>query len=335
MAELRERLGDIRSPRMVPERNDSITFTYAGEWSRLLTLRTAVAAFVVLDFAVPRPKSLGSGEHLNRLARTLTDIRRANAARPPGSFRFDAAGRDSTVFRQLGAQLSEATGLRFEAAEGDLVLRFRRSLSLPDGWDVLCRMSTRPLSDRPWRVRNFPGAANATVAAAVARLTDPRPSDRVANLMCGSGTLLIERLLAAPARSAFGIDADKEVLGSCLANLSAAGLNKAARLHHGAIEDADWPDNGPFDVILADPPWGGLVGRHRTNESLHLTLLERAHSVAAPGARLAVLTHEIKQMERCLKRTQHLWEAENVTRVFQKGHHPRIYVLRSLTERRG
>ena len=55
----------------------------------------------------------------------------------------------------------------------------------------------------------------------------------------------------------------------------------------------------------ADPPWGGLIGEHATNESLHLALLERAREAAAPGARFLVLTHEIRQMERCLRRTAH------------------------------
>jgi hypothetical protein len=50
--------------------------------------------------------------------------------------------------------------------------------------------------------------------------------------------------------------------------------------------------------------------------------------VAAPGARFAVLTHEIRIMARCLQRAQRLWEPAEEHRVFNKGHHPRIYLLR-------
>ena len=86
------------------------------------------------------------------------------------------------------------------------------------------------------------------------------------------------------------------------------------------------PTTGPYDLLLADPPWGTLVGDHATNETLYARLLARARQAAAPGARFAVLTHEIKLMRRCLPGSG--WRAESVTRVFQKGHHPRIYLLR-------
>jgi hypothetical protein len=94
------------------------------------------------------------------------------------------------------------------------------------------------------------------------------------------------------------------------------------------VADDAWLAHGPYDVLLADPPWGTLVGDHTANEALYATLLERAHRAAAPGARMAVLTHEIRLMERCLDRARGLWEPEGVTRVYQKGHHPRIYLLR-------
>jgi hypothetical protein len=39
----------------------------------------------------------------------------------------------------------------------------------------------------------MPGAVNAALAHAIALLTEPEPADRLLNLCCGSGTLLIER----------------------------------------------------------------------------------------------------------------------------------------------
>ncbi|MGP4109310.1 RsmD family RNA methyltransferase [Streptomyces sp. 4N509B] len=332
--ELTARLGHPRAVRPVPGRDDSLFFDYADSWRRLLDLGTVVAPFAVLPFAVPRPKSLLSGEHLARLAHTLRAVRRINADAPPASFRFEAAGRDSSVFQRLGEELAAASGLRHVPGEGDLPLRFRRAVHPDhprDGWEVLVRLSTRPLSDRPWRVRDVPGAAGAPIARAMALLTRPVPRDRVVNLMCGSGTLLVERLLAAPARRAVAVDADAAVLDACAANLAAAGLADAVTVAEADIREPGraWEASGPFDVVLADPPWGTLVGDHARNEALHLALLERAHAVAAPGARLAVLTHEVRQMERCLAATGRLWEPVGETRVFQKGHHPRIYLLRA------
>jgi tRNA (guanine6-N2)-methyltransferase len=327
-AEVGERLGPATRPRPVPGRDDSLRLELAGPWDRLLGLRTIVAAFAVLTFPVPRPRSLTSGEYLPEIVRTIQAVRALDPARPPASFRFDAAGPTSSGFRRLAEELARATGLGHDQDGGDLVLRFRRASERPDGWDVLVRLSSRPLSDRPWRVRNVPGAANATIAAAMARLTRPRPGDRVANLMCGSGTLLVERLLAGPARLAVGVDRDRAMVEACRENLAAAGLADRAALVCGDVADDAWLARGPYDVLLADPPWGTLVGDHAGNQALYATLLERAHRGAAPGARLAVLTHEIRLMERCLEQARRLWEPEDVTRVYAKGHHPRIYLLR-------
>jgi tRNA (guanine6-N2)-methyltransferase len=327
-AEVAERLGPAARLRPVPGRSDSFLLDLRGPWDRLLRLRTIVAAFAVLTFPVPRPRSLTSGEHLPRIVETIRAVRELDPVPRPASFRFDAAGHGSAGFRRLAEELARATGLPHDQDDGDLVLRFRRAAERPAGWDVLVRLSTRPLSDRPWRVRNFPGAANATVAAAMARLTRPRPQDRVANLLCGSGTLLVERLLAGPAGVAVGVDRDRAVLEDCRHNLAAAGLGDRALLLACDLADDAWLAHGPYDVLLADPPWGTLVGDHAANQDLYATLLERARRAAAPGARLAVLTHEIRLMERCLDRARGLWEPEGVTRVYQKGHHPRIYLLR-------
>ena len=84
---------------------------------------------------------------------------------------------------------------------------------------------------------------------------------------------------------------------------------------------------GAFDLLLADPPWGTLHGSHETNATLHAGLLTAAYEAAAPGARLVVLTHEIKIMERAVRDADALWHVRDQVRVFAKGHHPRIYVL--------
>src|SRR5690606_12756655 len=167
-AEVARRFGLTARP--VPGRRDSLWIEYPGPWRRLAELRTVVAVFAVLTFPVPRPRSLSSGEYFPTIVET---VRRVPGA---ASFRFEAAGADSAVFRRLGAQLAEATGLRFEPGYGDVVLRFRRTLA-GTGWDVLVRLTPRPLSDRPWRVAHLPGAVNATIAAAVVALTRPRARD--------------------------------------------------------------------------------------------------------------------------------------------------------------
>ncbi|SHK96633.1 23S rRNA G2445 N2-methylase RlmL [Pseudonocardia thermophila] len=320
--ELRSVVGDKPVTRV---REDAVAATVAGPLHTLMALRTVVAPFLVLHADVPRPASFLDGSLFPQLVATVREAATADSRAVSHSFRIDAAGRDSAVYRRIAEQLAAATRMRHDPEEGTTLLRFRRSGA---GWDVLVRLGNRPLSARAWRRAGYVAAANATVAAAMVRLSKPRPDDRVAALMCGSGTILVERLLAARARCAVGVDLAADAIAAARENLAGAGLTGRATLYTSDIADDDWAAAGPFDVLLSDPPWGDKIGDHAHNEELHTLLLRRAHDVAAPGARLVVLTHEIKIMGRCVAAAADLWQPVSEQRVFNKGHHPRIYVLR-------
>lgn len=315
------RIPGLRNVAPVPGRDDAVRCRLAGSLRPLLALRTVVAPFLALHFAVPRPRSLLSGEYLPRIVGAMESARRLDGA---ANFRIEAAGRDSSVFRRLAAALSEGAALPFEPDDGECVLRFRRSA---DGWDVLVRLTRRPLSAREWRVQGHPAALNATIAAAAGLLAGLDANDRVANLMCGSGTLLIERLLMCGSCAAVGVDSDPAAIAACRANVDAAGLAGRVELLTADIAGDAWVGNAPFDVLLADPPWGDKAGRHADSEAVHMSMLERARAAAGERARFVVVTHEIRVMERCLRRGAGRWQLADERRVFAKGHHPRLYLL--------
>ena len=77
---------------------------------------------------------------------------------------------------------------------------------------------------------------------------------------------------------------------------------------------------------MCDPPWGDAVGTHRQNAVLYPAFLTECARVAAPGARLVLLTHEIRLLERTLQ-SQNVWGLEREFRVFHGGHYPRVYLL--------
>lgn len=329
--------------RDVPGRTDAVELHLPGPLAPVATLRTPVAAWVVVHLDVPRPKSFASPEHLQRIVdAAYASLRVAGSS----TFRFEAAGSDSAVFARLADLLHEATGLRHAPDDGDLVVRVRRGVhragtgrtgATDPGWDVLVRVGPRPLSARTWRVVDYPGAANATIAAAMSRLGGIVPTDRVVNLMCGSGTLLVERLLAGPAAAGVGVDTSPDAREAARQNLDAAGLRRAPTPALLAVDATDpvalaaalaGPlDGHGADLLLADPPWGTRHGSHAASPALHAGLLRAAHAVAAPGARLVVLTHEVRVMERVVADSASLWGAREPVRVFAKGHHPRIWVL--------
>ena len=299
---------------------DAVRFTYQSDLSRLRKLRTVAAVYLVLHFNVPRPKALLGHEHFTRLVEGVNTVKREPETHFTG-FRFGAAGSGSAVFGRLAAALENSLDLPYDAEAGDLLLRIRPA---GRGWEVLVRLGPRPLSARAWRACNRAGGLNATLAAAMVDFVGSSPDDRFLNAMCGSGTLLIERRAAGRAARLTGVDVDGDALACAEANVRESGF-KDIELLQGDATGLDFSENS-FDVIVADLPWGDAVGSHDENAGLYPAFLAEMARVGTPGARCAVLTHEIKLFERVLKE-QKAWELVSSLRVAHSGHHPRMYGL--------
>lgn len=302
-----------------------IALRYGGDLRALLGLRSVTSVYLVQAFDVPRPKALLGDEQFRAALALCETVLRLHG---PGSFQslfVSAAGADTAVLRRLKQELAARLGLAVGADDGDLLLRLRRGPG-GAGWELLARISPRPLATRPWRVCNLEGALNGPVAHAVAVATAPAADDVYLNLGCGSGTLLAERLLLGPARRAIGCDTSAEALACARANLAAAGLAGRCELHGWDARALPLPD-ASVDVVAADLPFGHLVGSHAENLALYPALLAEAGRVARPGARAALLSHEVRLMERLLAESSQ-WELEGATRVDVGGLFPRIFALR-------
>lgn len=303
-----ERLGG----RVVSEADTALRVDWAGDLRTLLSLRLAVAVYVIERFDVPRPKALLGDQALRRLTKLALQAQAVGGHR---SLRLRAAGRDTAVMQRLASALSDTTGLPLDQDEGELVVRVVPATEADGGWEALARLSPRPLSARRWRAANLPGALNATIAAAMVDLADVRAGQGVLNLMCGSGTLLIE------AGGGVGVDVDADALALARRNDPALSLVQAD------ARGLPFPD-ASFDRLLADLPYGHRMGSHQENEALYAAVLAEAARVARPGAVMAVITHELRRFESVLAGSAP-WRVEHERRVFQKGHHPHIWVLRS------
>ena len=291
---------------------------------RLRDLRCAVAAYLVLRFDVSRPRSLLSPDRLRDIGDAWRAVRVGGGRF--SSFRLSAAGSDSEDLVRLREALAVALEVPEDVDEGDVLVRLRRS-RVERGWEVLLRLTPRPLSARAWRTERFAGGLNATIAAAVVRALRPTATDAFVDLMCGSGTLVLERLAAGPAARVVGVDIDPAALATTRVHLRNA---RHRGVHVELLEaDATALDGGVgrFDALVANLPWGTLVGSHDENDVLYPALLRGAAAVGAPSARFGVLTHDVRRFESVL-RAQERWALEQSWRFFQKGHHPRLYLLR-------
>jgi 23S rRNA G2445 N2-methylase RlmL len=274
-----------------------------------------VAAYESVVFDVGRPRTLLSPEHVARVAAHVKALPSKFA-----SFRLSAAGADSPELVRFRDAVAKATGLIDDPDDGELLVRLRKADS--GGWELLLRLTPRPLSTRAWRTERYEGGLNATIAAAIIQATDPSPEDRFVDLMCGSGTLLVERL-AYPAAQVVGYDISPAAIAVTKTHLRNAAIR-------GAKVDLRTDDarhaTGEFDAIVVNLPWGTSVGSHDENPALYRDVLAVA---AGLGPRLFVLTHEIKVFETTLAE-QSAWSLVEEHRFFQKGHWPRLSVLRQL-----
>lgn len=328
LAEVRQKLkGQAHTgPAALIQQPGALQFPFRGDLRALFQLRTVNAAYLVLRFPIPRPRALLGDQHFRALVSAIRRVRSLHPERRFVTLAIRAAGRRSSVLQRLQAEIARATDLRPVQDQGDLWMRLRRPLDGGSGWEVLLRLTPRPLSTRPWRVCNYPGALNATVAHAMAQLTQPASGDGFLNVACGSGTILIERLTIAPARQALACDVSPAALACARKNLRASGLGRAVDLL--LADGRRLPlQAASVDVACADLPFGSLVGTHDSNLTLYPALLGEMSRVLRPSGRFVLITHEVRLMERLLER-QGTWQEEDRLRVNLRGLHPRIYSLR-------
>jgi tRNA (guanine6-N2)-methyltransferase len=324
-AELSERFGHNVESFGQPAAG-KLRFRYSGGLGALLGMRSMIAVYLVQRFAVPRPKALLGHQHLTAL---LDQIAAARALFPKDAYRtlrLSAAGEDSSVMGRLKAELAQRTGLEIAYDEGDLLLRLRRAADR-EGWEALVRLSPRPLAARVWRVCNRPGAPNATLAHSMVRLSEPQPDDAILNLACGSGTLLVERLALGSARVAIGCDIDRSALECAQQNLQAAGYDRQVRLEPWDATHLPLADRS-VTLLCSDLPFGQLIGSHSNNELIYPQIFAEATRVAAPAARMVLLTHEVRLLERMASDYTEAWRMEKVLRVRSGGMTPRMYLFR-------
>lgn len=308
-------------------RPDALSFTYSGHWSDLLGLRSVIAVYEVLNFDIPRPKALLGHQHFHRLLDSIAQIMTLTSQADYQSLYISAAGSQSSVMMRFKELLSQELKLRMGEDEGDLLLRIRRTPKAKTGWDVLIRLTLRPLATRNWRVYNLPGALNASVAHAMISLTKPTPQDIFLNIACGSGTIMIERAEYMASQQLIGCDLDTTVLGCAKQNIAASGQQNIELICGDGtclpLADAS------VDALCADLPFGQLMGSHEDNSVLYPAILKEAARVAKSGANFAIITHELRLMEHILQGNSN-WLIKHKQMVTLTGLHPRIFVLERL-----
>jgi 23S rRNA G2445 N2-methylase RlmL len=324
--EIAFRLGERASfPRKWMPAPGAISFQFTGGLRAMRHLHTVQAVYTVRHFAVPRPRALLGDQNFRKLMTHISFVTDAM----PGQFQsvaIQAAGAGSSDMQRIKAAVADKLGIEAADDGGDLVLRLRRPLKRDEGWDVLVRTTPRPLATRGWRVANMEGALNAPVAHAMNLLSVPTPYDVYLNVMCGSGSLLIERLACGPAKQVIGCDTSQAALDCAIENIAASGYENEIELHDWDARELPLPA-ASIDAITADLPFGQLTGSHEENVTLYPAVLREAGRVLKPSHPFILITHEVRLIEQVLAEMTDTWHAVKVIGVNLRGLHPRIYAL--------
>lgn len=302
-------------------RPGGVPFLVESESTGINKLRSVTAVYRVLRFDVPRPKAfLG-----HQIFTTLQNVIRAIIADDTrfATLSIDAAGADSSVMVRFKNELATAVGLQAAENKGDLHLRIRKAGAT--GWEILVRLTPRPLATRAWRTINMPGALNAATASVMAQMTSPTPTDTIINLCCGSATLMIERAALGEFKMLYGVDNDTTALDTAREHLTTAGVDMT-RLVNADATALPFAVKS-FDVLLADLPFGNLVGSHADNMRFYPAFLREAARVAKKNARFALITHEKKLLSELVARSPQWVVTERVS-INLNGLHPEIVLLR-------
>jgi tRNA (guanine6-N2)-methyltransferase len=319
---------------------------------RLLALKLVASAHVVISVPGKRPATLRGHQALQTTVSVVKIIREATRFETE-TCRFVMQGSDSPEALRIREEIARHCALQEgEPVEGEKagehLFRIRRSLFL-DGWDVVIRISPKPLSARKWRVTDYRGALHANIGAAMVHLLEAHCGHllrsqalSILDPFCGSGTVLCELMSKKyDSRKSFGGlpielcggDISLEALEACRENTQALAQKSAhmqCELYEGSATQIPMA-SGMFDTLVTNPPWGEAHGKAQEIEALYEKFFQEAYRVLKAGGILMICTQAIQTMSHLLKQYARQWERIGELSVFNGSFRPTLYVLRKNT----
>lgn len=157
-----------------------------------------------------------------------------------------------------------------------------------------------------YRQSSLPASIHPVTAAAIARAASielgRRQGVTVYDPCCGSGTLLIEAAHAMDCASLMGTDISAQAVQIARQNAAAAHC-RAAFLQKDCRRFAV---REPYDLVLANLPFGNRVGSHADNTALYRALAARLPALLKPDGLAVLYTMEGRLLEKCLSAAKEL-----------------------------
>ena len=266
------------------------------------------------------------------LASALTQLMTIRPGIAPSRLRFRVVAQADDVRWRLYRRVDLQTAVEAAILKHHPKWRLERDEAPVEIWlhqlgrelRLSLRMTAPHQRSRGGRSVEREAALRPTIAAAMVRLSDPRPSDVVLDPMCGTGTLLLERAEAGRYRQLLGGDIDPGAVKAALANFG---------LRHQPREFSQWDaralplDPASVTVVLCNLPWGRQIGNPRQLPELYAKVLAEAVRVLVPGGRMVLITSEWRELKAAVASLPRLRVQQTVPNVEVLGRRADIFVL--------
>jgi len=272
-----------------------VTAVLRGDLSSVLALRTVDDVFV--DAAVW--KAVGPHRAALQLLRDNSralDLRgvaaivrqvRPVSRQPAFSVTANFVGRRNYSTDEIKAAVAEGVSGRYGwgAAEEDQSELNLRVFIEHDTAYVGVRIGETALHRRPWKRAHLPGSLKPSAAAAMLRLAQLSPGQRLLDPCCGAGTILIEGALQGA--QTVGGDQDPQALQAARLNAASAGAH--LNLHRWDAARLPLADQ-TVNCIVTNLPWGRQVQADENLARFYRAACGAFRQALAPGGRIVLLT---------------------------------------------
>ncbi|MFL7838145.1 MAG: THUMP domain-containing class I SAM-dependent methyltransferase [Candidatus Promineifilaceae bacterium] len=321
------------------DQNGILVFDYGGKINQLLQMRTTEDIFLqaLNQKSMSRGKRdlaqitqlVSKGESFGRAVNNLMRWRQFSG---PPTFRV--------VSRKYGKHQYRRKDLESAVFYG-VQSRYSRWRPVADGgqveiWANLLgshlliglRLSDRSMRHRYNKKVELPASLRPSMAAAMVYLTIPEADDVFLDPMCGSGTILLERMHAGPYKQILGGDIDNTRVDAARQNLPKHRKGRKENLIFVRQWDAqNLPlEDGSVNKVTTNLPFGKQIGSTQDLEPLYHGLFSELSRVVIPDGRIVLLSSEYDLIKQLMRRQPAL-EILGGYSVATLGTWARIYLI--------
>ena len=336
--EIRDKLPKVRFGEYLfaKDQNGIVVFHYDGDPKDVLQLRTTEDVFMqvlsVNKMARGRRDLIQVTEMVQQgeaFGQAMNDFLRFRKYSKPPTFRVISRKYGKHDYRRKDFERAVLQGLE---------RRYPRWTPVADGgqvevWANLlgsqlligARLTDRTMRHRFQKMVELPASLRPSVAAAMVHLSEPNKDDVFVDPMCGSGTILLERLAAGPYRRLYGGDIDPKRVEATKKNIFQKAWVKGALLRQW--DATELPLNTyEVDKVVTNLPFGKQIGRGQNLRKLYEGFFAELTRVLKPNGRAILFTSEYDLLKETMRQQPKL-EVVRGYSIAVLGQWGRIYIV--------